>query len=85
MCLNNKNIKSSVKNQHHSVSDMFSVGDGKVTKDTLNVCVLCCSGVCVCVCVMCRASWGQKEMTHCFLKNTHTHTHSCCYRLKKNE
>lgn len=62
----NKEIKQSVKNQHHLVSNMSSVGDDKVTKDTLNVCIVLLRGLCV----MCSsATWGQKEVTHCFLQN----------------
>lgn len=57
----NKEIKQSLKNQHHLVSNMSSVGDDKVTKDTLNVCIVLLRGLCV---MCCSATWGQKEMTH---------------------
>lgn len=40
-------MKRSVKNQHHLMSDMSSVGDDKVTKDTLNVCIVLLRGLCV--------------------------------------
>lgn len=45
-------MKRSVKNQHHLTSDMSSVGDDKVTKDTLNVCIVLLRGLCVVQCYM---------------------------------